>query len=256
MRADLGNLYVLRPAQHPPDPYDSDLMGLASSLSFAQRREDREEPRPSIIVITSQPSRYRIEAFEAMAVNWVVVETPIEALDHLLNRGDICAAVLTDIELQGRDNGYRVVEAFRSCGYTGSILAITKREPLATERALVERRGGTATMVFGSSQMLHMLHAIAAGVAPNGEAPCGLVAVPAPHRYPEWVSGVIKQLARFIGPSAGEVVRKLFVELHARTGKPPRPTDLVREAADLLGEWPDDRARFIAVCRATQTGAA
>lgn len=255
MIANPGKLYVLRPVQRPPDSYNTDLMGLASSLSFAQRREAHEGLRPSILVITSQPSRYRIEAFDAMAVNWVVVETPIEALDHLLNRGDICAAVLTDIELQGRDNGYRVVEAFRSCGYTGSILAITKREPLATERALVERRGGTATLVFGSPQMLHMLHAIAAGVMPT-LMPRGPVSQPAPHSYPEWVSGVIKQLARFIGPSAGEAVRKLFVELHARSGKPPRPTDLVLEAADLLCEWPNDRACFIAVCRAPKAGAA
>ena len=259
MTTDQGRLYMLRPARAqtdvPTDLPDSDLMGLAQSLSFANRRKSMATPRPSVIVIASDPSRYQTSEFASIDVNWVVLDTPVEALDHLLNRGDTCAAVLTEIELQGKDNGYRVVEALRACGYEGPILVVASREPLVSERALVKRRGATGIVVFRSERMVHMLHAVAAGVVSGLASGLDPTTPPRPHSYPTWIPGVIKRLTHFIGPTAGEVVRKRFVGLYARQRALPQRMDLVDEAADVLSEWPEDKARFIASCKAMKAGA-
>ena len=264
MNTDPGKLYVLPPrggqmdsdAEFVVNDSDSDLMGLAQSMSFTRERDRHAAHAPSIIVVASDPSRYRVAEFEAVDVKWVVLDTPLEAIDHLLNRGDVCAAVLTEIDLKGRDNGYRVVEALRACGYAGPLLVVTTRELLAAERALVKRRGATGSVVFRSRQMLHTLHAIVAGLRPTSSGTAGPFHRPGQHHYPAWVPAVIKQLARFAGPCAGEIVRKIFVDLYARRNQPPRRMELVDEAADVLTEWPDDKLRFLALCRAMKKGEA
>lgn len=253
---DPGKLHMLRPGAHPADEPDSDLMGLAQTLSVSHRASRRTEIRPSIIVIAQDPSRYRAPEFDRIDVEWIVMESPLEALDNLLHRGENCAAVLTELELHGKDNGYRVVEAMRTYGYAGPILVVTNRESLATERGLIKRRGATGAVVFRSERMLQMLQAVAAGMMPVAELAQEESNPRGRYAYPPWLATVTKQLARCVGPTAGDVVRKRFAVLHARYRSPPKLMDVVEEVAEVLSQWPDDKVRFIAACNTAESAGA
>ncbi|MBW8827854.1 MAG: hypothetical protein JF606_00130 [Burkholderiales bacterium] len=262
MNSDPGKLYVLRPGRSGEDPAevpDIDLMDVAQSLSVNRRRRPGEQspsPKPSIIVITLDPSRYRAAEFERIDVEWILLESPLEALDHLLRRGENCAAVFTEMVLQGKDNGYRVVDALRTSGYAGPVFVVTTREPLVTERALIKRRGATGSVVMRSESMLHLLQAIAAGVSPVASRAHESSSTSRRHSHPRWLPVVIKQLAYRVGPCAGDAVRKRFSVLHAHYRTQPKCMDLVEEVAEMLSDWPADKARFIAACSTIEGGEA
>jgi hypothetical protein len=248
-----ARLYALRPGNEPADPRDDDLMGLGHMFSAHQRRAARPAPRRSIVVIALDASRYRTAEFDAIDVDWLLLESPMEALDHLLNRADAHAGVVVDSVLQGKDDGYRIVEALRTYGYVGPIFLATLGEPSEAERGMAKNRRATGIAMFGSNIFMHTLRAIAAGIVPVDRPQDPNNGSPR-YSYPAWMPAVIMNLAKSLGPSAGEVARKRFVDLHARHRAQPRCMELVEEVADVLTDWPDEKARFIRACSTIQTG--
>jgi len=242
MRTD--NLFQLRPADglDPGEQHDSDLMGLVRSLQDASSLGRQRPSAQNIIIVTGTPARWDSPDLEHYLASAILVESPFEALDHLVHRQGQCVAVFTDMDLPGRDNGGRVVEAFRAARYGGPIIVVMTRDPLTGEKEALKRRGATGIVLFRSTRMFRMLEKVVGAM----DQPSPGVSAGAP--FPSWLLPISKQLARFVGPSAGEMVRRCFLSLLVRYKAAPHPADLIEEVAGLLSEWPDDRAHFMRVC--------
>jgi len=253
MNTDFGNVYSIRKSQDTgldAVPVGS-LMELARSLRMAPRTDDQTCQRACIVVIAEEPARYRTLDFERIDVDWVLVSSPVEALDHLIHRGNQCVAVLTEVDLPGRDNGYQVLDALRVNGFEKPVFIVVHREPLAADKAFARRRGADDILLFRSVRMVRMLDEVLMGI---GRVPAAPSSSSRRIGHPPWLPHVIRQLARYLGPSAGDLVRRRFVDMHARYHVVPGLMDLVEEVADTLNEWPDDKARFIFACSGAAGG--
>lgn len=258
---DPGNLFPIHPDKgHDEDSSDSDLMDLIPTLRVVANRDgnhrsrESTRARPKVVIVTSDPSRYKSQEFERLGLDLLVVAVVLEAVDHLMH--DKPVALLTEIELKGKDNGYRMVQAAIAMGFAGPILLVMMREPLAQDREVAKRSGASGIVLFRSVRMLQVLDEIAAAHASARPVAIGndrgddrgrerVSGVPS---LPTWLPVVIKHLARYVGPSAGDHVRSRYAEMQARYRIPPTLMDLAEEVSEILNEWPGDKVRFMSAC--------
>jgi hypothetical protein len=226
---------------------DSDFMLLTSLLNERVDHRPSGAARPVIVVFARDASDWATPDLRAIDVDWVIVTSSVEALEHAVSLQERCAAVLTDAV--GRESSVKCefIEALRAYEYRGPVLVVASVNMPMRDRVQFKRSGSTGAVVFRSPRMMHMLMAIAAGVVPlmmASNKPGGSVQL----SYPAWVNMVIRNLAKFMGPSAGEVVRHLYVGMHAKRRTPPTAEELIEEAACVLHEWPEDKVRFSVNC--------
>lgn len=260
-RKDLGGHAVrgdveLRRSNGAPNQLtvDSDFLLLSSLLSERVDHRPIDAERPTIVVFAKDATVWATADLRAIDVNWVVVTSSVEALEHAVSPQGRCAAVLTDVPDDRAGLKCQFIEALRAYEYRGPILVVADTNLPMRDRVLAKRSGSTGAVVFRSPRMMHMLMAIAAGVVPLLTAstkPGGSVQL----SYPAWVNLVIRNLAKFMGPSAGEVVRRLYVEMHSQRRTPPSAEELIEEAACVLHEWPQDKVSFSVTCMQAVTAA-
>ena len=272
----VGNLHVLRPMFAATDSGErsdldsgwkesasgpsSELMGYATGLRERVAALPAAHPDEArhVMVLTAEPARYEFlqPIVEARGGRLFVTNSSFTGMAWISTSLPVCAAIVSEVALLQGENGYRACEAYRAVGFNGPLLMVMSRAaPLAADRAYARKRGADEIVRFHEPAMQRWIER-ALVVSEGPGAAVRTTAVDVPSRavglsggYPGWLSQVIVELAYFIGPLAGDLVRQEYVDLRARFGASPDAEVLIESLGESLGtqvpDWNDIRREFV-----------
>jgi hypothetical protein len=252
--ASQSNVYLIRAsapheAAHATSIDAPDLCAIARAMASQMRANAAAHAgqRPAFLVLRASNTMSRLQdRCDEIAADWLVVPTIHELLDQLCARPNRWPLVILDAEGEDRHIVAAAIESIRLIGWGGNVLIVDSTAALDRHAALLSAK---VDVIVKDSQDYERALVAAMG----RHALSGLIATrngeEIREAYRTWVPRVISSLAQFAGPGAGDVVRREFHQMHARTGCAPQATDVVSRVAERLNVWPNHKARFVAQFR-------
>ncbi len=200
---------------------------------------------PVVLVISATDKSLLSDSMHELPVAWSIVSTPRQALAALAQLSTSIAAVIANVDATGLYRATQLVQALKQEGFSGPILFVSTQQPKALDRQMILRHGVFAIVRPESDELIEKTSQCVLAYQSRRRVD----GVPRFTETPSWVRDVIRMLALYAGPSAGDIVRQKILGLSARLGGMPTPRELAVEVGQILLPWPDDMHRFIRACR-------